>query len=244
MHVFLLSLVQHGLAPIRYHWKEILNHELQRHGKVSQKEHEFAMVVCLIEAAATSDKGCIDATVRLKKAGLLDPQALKEATLDKIYDCIKEAGFGEISSKYLKENGAIIVDKFNGEVPRTAEGLMELRGINRKAANVISAEIFGKIHGIAVDRHVHDVWIALRGHKVPGWLKTSDVDHVEMSLRTFVSVFDYPMINPVMGGMAQLWTNMYGTVTGKEKIAKAALVIRAMGDHLCCLLYTSDAADD
>ena len=55
---------------------------------------------------------------------------------------------------------------------------MQLAGVGDKAATVALNEIFGNVIGIGVDRHVHDIAIALGLHIVPSWVKTSIPAHV------------------------------------------------------------------
>ena len=190
------------------------------------------MLVALVESQATMDKGCILATAQLKSAGLLAAEKLKEARLEDIVACVSRAGFGNISAVYLKRIGTAITDDHGGAIPNDFVSLCSLSGMGPKASNVAMNEIFGKAEGIATDRHVHDIAHCLFGHVQPPWLKNSHVDHVEASLRTWVSVGDFTMFNRVLGGMAQLWTSMYHSVNSKEKMENARLVVRALGDHL------------
>ncbi len=74
LHVALVSLVPRGLAPVRYHWKEVLNEALQKFGPVTQEEYEFACAVTLVLASATQDGQCIKATEKLREAGILSPK--------------------------------------------------------------------------------------------------------------------------------------------------------------------------
>jgi endonuclease-3 len=47
-----------------------------------------------------------------------------------------------------------IVEKFGGNVPKTMEELITLRGVGRKTANVVLGNAFDIAEGIAVDTHV------------------------------------------------------------------------------------------
>ncbi len=65
-------------------------------------------------------------------------------------------------AKNLKRASRMIVDRYDGEVPRTLRGLMELPGVGRKVANVVLNESFGINEGIAVDTHCITVSRRLR----------------------------------------------------------------------------------
>ena len=230
MHLLMVCLVPFSVAPTRWHWETLLMLELKKHGPVSRRERELAMIVCLILASATMDEGCITATSKLKEAKLLSPEALNNAESSEIFQCIKDAGIGNVSTGFLKELGRIVVEERNGELPETFEDLLKIPGIGEKAGNIGSGEIFHNIEGIGVDRHVENIAIALGYHLVPTWLKASQPSHVETSLRTWVGMQDYKIFNPVMGGMAQLFTKTLRSIS-KEKEATGIKVISAMADH-------------
>ena len=47
-----------------------------------------------------------------------------------------------------------IVEEFGGEVPRTMDELLTLRGVARKTANVVLGNAYGLNEGVVVDTHV------------------------------------------------------------------------------------------
>jgi endonuclease-3 len=48
-----------------------------------------------------------------------------------------------------------LVDDFGGEVPRTMEELLTLRGVARKTAGVVLGNCFNINDGFVVDTHIH-----------------------------------------------------------------------------------------
>jgi endonuclease-3 len=66
---------------------------------------------------------------------------------------IRSTGFFRQKAKSIIECCRDIVEKFDGRVPDTMEGLTSLRGVGRKTANVILGNFFGK-PAVVVDRHV------------------------------------------------------------------------------------------
>jgi endonuclease-3 len=48
----------------------------------------------------------------------------------------------------------MLVEKYNSQVPRTMEELVELPGVARKTANIVLTNAYGVVEGIAVDTHV------------------------------------------------------------------------------------------
>jgi endonuclease III len=62
-------------------------------------------------------------------------------------------GFYRQKTKALRGTMQVLLDEFDGEVPKTIEELLRLPGVARKTANVVAAEL-GRPQGIVVDTHV------------------------------------------------------------------------------------------
>jgi endonuclease-3 len=73
--------------------------------------------------------------------------------IDELKRYIKSAGFYNAKAKHIQESCKTLVEKYNGQVPDTMEGLLELPGVARKTANIVLSEGFGTIEGMAIDRH-------------------------------------------------------------------------------------------
>lgn len=67
---------------------------------------------------------------------------------------IRSTGFYRNKAKNIQGACKLLVDKYNGEVPETMEELLELPGVARKTANVVTGNAFGKAYGVTVDTHV------------------------------------------------------------------------------------------
>jgi endonuclease-3 len=76
-----------------------------------------------------------------------DPRDLEQA--------IRSTGFLRNKAKSLRGAGAVLVEKFGGQIPSTMEDLLLLPGVARKTANVVLGTWFGKASGVVVDTHVH-----------------------------------------------------------------------------------------
>jgi endonuclease-3 len=62
-------------------------------------------------------------------------------------------GFFRQKAKSLRGTMKLLLEEFDGEVPRTIEELVRLPGVARKTANVVAAEL-GSPQGVVVDTHV------------------------------------------------------------------------------------------
>jgi endonuclease-3 len=76
------------------------------------------------------------------------------ADLAELEQDIRSSGFYRNKAKNLKNTGKMLVEKYNSQVPKTMEELVELPGVARKTANIVLFNAYGIIAGVAVDTHV------------------------------------------------------------------------------------------
>ncbi len=67
---------------------------------------------------------------------------------------IRSTGFYHNKARNLKGCCQLLIQKFNGQVPKTMDELIELPGVARKTANIVLYNAYGVTAGIAVDTHV------------------------------------------------------------------------------------------
>ena len=115
----------------------------------------FQLLIAVILSAQTTDVGVNRATPALF-AKFPDALSLSRASTEDIIDCIRSIGLYRNKAKNIKACASQLIEKYDGEVPRTREELVELPGVGRKTANVVLGEAFG-IPAIAVDTHVERV---------------------------------------------------------------------------------------
>jgi len=70
-------------------------------------------------------------------------------------------GFYRQKAKSLRGTMKMLLEEFDGEVPRQLEELVRLPGVARKTANVVAAEL-GNPQGVVVDTHVRRLSQRLR----------------------------------------------------------------------------------
>jgi len=117
---------------------------------------EFGTPLQLLIATILSAQ-CTDERVNMVTPVLFakfpDAQALAAASQAEIEEIIRSTGFYRNKATSIRACCADIVAKHGGEVPRTMEALVALRGVGRKTANVVLGNAFG-IPGLVVDTHV------------------------------------------------------------------------------------------
>ncbi len=115
-------------------------------------KNAYELLVATILAAQCTDKRVNIVTKHLFPH-YPDAFALAEADIDDLEKEIHEVGFFHAKAKNLKETGKILVERYNGEVPRTIEELTALPGVGRKTANVILGNVYN-VPSVVVDTHV------------------------------------------------------------------------------------------
>jgi endonuclease-3 len=122
---------------------------------------------------------CTDERVNMVTRGLfkkyLRAADFAAADLRTLEEEIRPTGFYHNKAKSILACCQMIVDRFNGQVPRTLEELTSLSGVGRKTANIILGNAYGQ-QAIAVDTHVKRVT-----HRL-GWAKPDDPDKIEFEL--------------------------------------------------------------
>ncbi len=101
---------------------------------------------------------CTDERVNLVTPALFrrfpDAEAMASAEVSEIEELIRSTGFYRNKAKNIQGACRLIVEMFDGKVPRSMEDLLKLPGVARKTANVVSAHAFGVNLGVTVDTHV------------------------------------------------------------------------------------------
>jgi endonuclease-3 len=113
----------------------------------------YQLLVATILAAQSSDKTVNGVTPALF-AKFPDARALAAADPSELETLIKKTGFFRMKAKHLLGTARALVERHDGRVPDTMEGLCALPGVARKTANVVLGCAFGKNEGVVVDLHV------------------------------------------------------------------------------------------
>jgi endonuclease-3 len=115
----------------------------------------FELLTAVLLSAQATDVGVNKATRRLFPVANT-PQAILDLGLERLESYIKTIGLYRTKARNLMETCRILVEKYEGEVPRTREALESLPGVGRKTANVVLNVIFGE-ETMAVDTHIFRV---------------------------------------------------------------------------------------
>jgi len=120
-----------------------------------QYNSTFELLVSVILSAQATDVSVNKATTKLFTIANT-PEAIKKLGLRKLTGHIKSIGLFKTKAENILKTCSILIDKFDGEVPKNREDLESLPGVGRKTANVVMNTAFG-IPTVAVDTHIFRV---------------------------------------------------------------------------------------
>ena len=83
-----------------------------------------------------------------------NPYDMVKLSIDQIREIIKPVGLSPMKSKGIYELSNILINKHNGEVPKSFEELEEFPSVGHKTASVVMSQAFG-VSAFPVDTHIH-----------------------------------------------------------------------------------------
>jgi endonuclease III len=110
---------------------------------------------------------------------------------------IQSTGFFRQKTAALRGMSQVLIDEFDGEVPRSIAGLLKLKGVARKTANVVQSACFPEEvatdpdAGIAVDTHVGRVAVRLGLAKH----NSKEAVKIEQDLMKLIPREDWPIVS-------------------------------------------------
>jgi len=113
----------------------------------------YQLLVATILAAQSTDK-LINTVTPALFARYPDPVALARADQNELEAMIFSTGFYRMKARHLIGMAQRIAERYDGQVPDTMAGLIDLPGVARKTANVVLGSALGKNEGVVVDTHV------------------------------------------------------------------------------------------
>ena len=116
-------------------------------------KNAFTFLIAVLLSAQTTDKRVNIVTKELfKKAS--SPETMLILGEDKVYECIKTCGLAPKKAKAIIATSKILIEKYNGKVPKEITDLEELPGVGHKTASVVVSEYFKK-PAFPIDTHIH-----------------------------------------------------------------------------------------
>ena len=118
-------------------------------------DNPYQLLVSVILSAQCTDKR-VNLTTPAIFEKYPDVDALSRAGFEELLPFIKSISYPNNKTKHLIGMAQKVVSDFNGEIPMTVNELIQLPGVGRKTANVITS-VVAQQPNMAVDTHVFRV---------------------------------------------------------------------------------------
>jgi len=152
--------------------------------RIALRSHSpLQLLVAVMLSAQTTDVNVNRVTPALF-AKYRRPEDYLAVPQEKLERDVYPTGFFRQKAKSLRGTMKMLVEEFDGEVPRSIDELVRLPGVARKTANVVAAEL-GNPQGIVVDTHVRRLSQRL------GFTKQEDPVKIERDLMKLVPREDW-----------------------------------------------------
>ena len=118
-------------------------------------EHKdpYTLLIAVLMSAQSTDVR-VNKITPLLFAKADNPYDMIKLSVEDIREIIKPVGLSPMKSKGIYGLSHILIDKHNGQVPKTYEALEELPAVGHKTAAVVLSQAFG-IPAFPVDTHIH-----------------------------------------------------------------------------------------
>ena len=133
----------------------------------------FELLIAVLLSAQCTDERVNKVTPSLFKIAN-NPFEMEKIPVEKIYKIIRPCGLAPQKSKAISNLSKILVNKFDGIVPKDMNELEKLPGVGHKTASVVVSQGFG-VPAFPVDTHIHRLaqrWGLTNGKNV----KTTEKD--------------------------------------------------------------------
>jgi endonuclease III len=199
------------------------------------RDLRFASLVSLLLSSQTKDAVVGDAVRAMKNDGVLSVEKISQMPAEELNSYIKQVGFHNNKTKYLKGIVQILQDQYDGDIPPTADAMMQLPGIGPKMAYICENVAWKRVSGIGVDTHMHRLFNAL------GWVRSNTPEQTRLQLESWLPAEYWEDVNLLWVGFGQEVQQF------KPKILRKALNCTRPADALrllkrCGLDYAKEGA--
>lgn len=118
-------------------------------------DNPYELLVAVILSAQCTDKR-VNITTPAIFQKYPNVHSLSKASFEELFPYIKSISYPNNKTKHLIGMAKAVVEEFNGKIPMTIEELVQLPGVGRKTANVITS-VIDQQPNMAVDTHVFRV---------------------------------------------------------------------------------------
>ncbi len=113
----------------------------------------YTLLIAVILSAQSTDVR-VNQITPLLFAKADNPYDMIKLSVEEIREIIKPVGLSPMKSKGIHGLSQILIDSYNGAVPKEIEALEKLPSVGHKTASVVVSQAFG-IPAFPVDTHIH-----------------------------------------------------------------------------------------
>ncbi|HVM86840.1 MAG TPA: endonuclease III [Puia sp.] len=118
-------------------------------------DNPYELLVAVILSAQCTDKR-VNMTTPAIFEKYPDVKSLSEASFEELFPLIRSISYPNNKTKHLIGMAKMVMEKFHGKIPLSVNELVQLPGVGRKTANVITS-VIDQQPNMAVDTHVFRV---------------------------------------------------------------------------------------
>ena len=142
--------------------------------RMREKPDAFKILIsCLLSLRARDEN-----TEKVSKALFEvadNPENIVALDVEELEKLIFSSGHYHKKARVLQHVSQVLIDDFDSKVPETKDGLLSIKGIGPKTANIVLAFAFGQCV-LPIDTHCHQIPNRL------GWVKTKTPEKTEKAL--------------------------------------------------------------
>lgn len=119
---------------------------------LDHKDTYTLLIAVLLSAQCTDVR--VNQITPLLFAKADNPYDMIKMSVEEIQDIIRPCGLSPMKSKGIYGLSQILIEKYNGEVPKSFDALESFPAVGHKTASVVMSQAFG-VPAFPVDTHIH-----------------------------------------------------------------------------------------
>lgn len=163
----------------------------------SPKDIRFQILMSLMLSSQTKDAVVASAIRSMQRDGVLSVESISKMLPEDLNNYIAKVGFRNNKTKYIKQSVEVLKQKYDGDIPPSADEMMELPGVGPKMAYICENAAWGKQTGIGVDTHMHRLFNAL------GWVNSKNPEQTRVQLESWLPFEYWADVNLLWVGFGQ-----------------------------------------
>lgn len=172
------------------------------------KYRRYLTLTSAMLSSQTRDEINHAAMMRLRARGCT-PESVAATEEDALDALLNPVGFHRRKAGYLRETAKILLEEYDGDIPRSVEGLCALPGVGPKMAYLVMNVGWKTPTGICVDVHVHRIserlgWVPESVLGKNGSPKKKTPEDTRAALESWLPREEWIEINPLLVGFGQL----------------------------------------